>query len=58
MGVPTDDGNTSPCSCQSMPRSILSSNLDDVVKARADAVLDKIESIPTIVEEVRRLAGR
>jgi two-component system nitrate/nitrite response regulator NarL len=32
-------------------------HLDDVVKARADAVLDKIESIPTIVEEVRRLTG-
>jgi DNA-binding NarL/FixJ family response regulator len=31
--------------------------LDDVVKARADAVLDKVESIPTIVEEVRRLTG-
>ena len=32
-------------------------HLDDAVKARADAVLDKIESIPTIAEEVRRLAG-
>src|SRR5918993_3650592 len=32
-------------------------HLDDVVKARADAVLDKVESIPTIVEEVRRLTG-
>ena len=32
-------------------------HLDDVVKARADAVLDKVESIPTIAEEVRRLAG-
>ena len=31
--------------------------LDDVVKARADAVLDKVESIPTIVEEVRCLTG-
>jgi hypothetical protein len=32
-------------------------HLDDVVKARADAVLDTVESIPTIVEEVRRLTG-
>jgi DNA-binding NarL/FixJ family response regulator len=32
-------------------------HLDDVVKARTDAVLDNIESIPTIVEEVRRLTG-
>src|SRR5215208_2115851 len=32
-------------------------HLDDAVKARADAVLDKVESIPTIAEEVRRLAG-
>jgi CheY-like chemotaxis protein len=31
--------------------------LDDAVKARADAVLDKVASIPTIAEEVRRLAG-
>ena len=31
--------------------------LDDVVKARADVVLDKVESIPSIVEEVRRLTG-
>jgi two-component system response regulator DesR len=32
-------------------------HLDDVVKARADVVLDKVESIPSIVEEVRRLTG-
>jgi DNA-binding NarL/FixJ family response regulator len=32
-------------------------HLDDAVKARADAVLDKVESIPTIAEEVSRLAG-
>ena len=31
--------------------------VDDVVKARADVVLDKVESIPSIVEEVRRLTG-
>lgn len=31
-------------------------DLDEVVKARADAVLDKVESPPTIVEEIRRLA--
>jgi CheY-like chemotaxis protein len=34
-----------------------SGHLDDAVKARADAVLDKVASIPTIAEEVRRLAG-
>jgi DNA-binding NarL/FixJ family response regulator len=33
-------------------------HLDDVLKAGADVVLDKVASIPTIVEEVRRLAGR
>jgi DNA-binding NarL/FixJ family response regulator len=32
-------------------------HLDDVVKAGADAVLDKVESPPTIAEEVRHLAG-
>jgi DNA-binding NarL/FixJ family response regulator len=32
-------------------------HLDDAVKARADAVLDKVASIPTIAQEVRRLAG-
>jgi len=31
---------------------------EEVVKAGAEAVLDKVESIPTIAEEVRRLAGR
>jgi DNA-binding NarL/FixJ family response regulator len=31
---------------------------EEVVKAGADAVLDKVASLPTIVEEVRRLAGR
>jgi DNA-binding NarL/FixJ family response regulator len=33
-------------------------HVDEVVKAGADAVLDKVESIPTIAEEVKRLAGR
>ncbi len=32
-------------------------DLDEAVKAGADAVLDKIESIPTIAYEVRRLGG-
>ena len=31
---------------------------EEVVKAGADAVLDKVASMPTILEEVRRLAGR
>ena len=31
--------------------------LDEVLKAEADAVLHKVASPPTIVEEVRRLAG-
>ena len=30
-------------------------DLDEAVKAGADAVLDKIESLPTIAHEVRRL---
>ena len=33
-------------------------HIEDVVKAGAEAVLDKVEPIPTIAEEVRRLAGR
>jgi two-component system response regulator DesR len=33
-------------------------DLDEAVKAGADAVLDKIESLPTIAYEVRRLGGR
>ena len=32
-------------------------HLDEVLKAGADAVLHKVASPPTIVEEVRRLAG-
>ncbi len=32
-------------------------DLDEAVKGGADAVLDKIESIPTIAYEVRRLGG-
>ena len=31
--------------------------LDDALKAGSDVVLDKVESIPTIAEEVRRLGG-
>jgi two-component system uhpT operon response regulator UhpA len=33
------------------------SHLDEVLNAGADAVLHKVASPPTIVEEVRRLAG-
>jgi DNA-binding NarL/FixJ family response regulator len=33
------------------------SHLEEVLKAGADAVLHKVASPPTIVEEVRRLAG-
>jgi DNA-binding NarL/FixJ family response regulator len=32
-------------------------DLDEAVEAGADAVLDKIESLPTIAHEVRRLGG-
>ncbi len=32
-------------------------DLDEVVRAGADAVLDKIEALPTIAHEVRRLGG-
>ncbi len=32
-------------------------DLDGIVEAGADAVLDKIESLPTIAHEVRRLGG-
>ena len=31
---------------------------EEILKAGADAVLEKVASMPTIVEEVRRLAGR
>ena len=34
-----------------------SGHLEEVLKAGADAVLHKVASPPTIVEEVRRLAG-
>jgi DNA-binding NarL/FixJ family response regulator len=34
------------------------SHLEEVMKAGADAVLHKVASPATIVEEVRRLAGR
>ena len=33
-------------------------HVEEVVKAGAESVLDKVESIPTIAEEVRRLTGR
>jgi DNA-binding NarL/FixJ family response regulator len=33
-------------------------HIEDLPRAGADAVLDKVESPPTIAEEVRRLAGR
>ena len=33
-------------------------HIEDLLRAGADAVLDKVESPPTIAEEVRRLAGR
>jgi DNA-binding NarL/FixJ family response regulator len=32
-------------------------DLDEAVKAGVDAVLDKIESLPTIAHEVRRQGG-
>jgi CheY-like chemotaxis protein len=38
--------------------TIAPGKLDEVLKAGADAVLHKVESPQTIVEEVRRLAGR
>jgi two-component system response regulator DesR len=33
-------------------------HVEEVVKAGAESVLGKVESIPTIAEEVRRLTGR
>ena len=42
--------------CSLMSAAMGPGDLDEVVKARADAVLDKVESPPTIVEEIRRLA--
>jgi DNA-binding NarL/FixJ family response regulator len=38
--------------------TIAPGHLEEVLKAGADAVLHKVASPPTIVEEVRRLAGR
>ena len=37
--------------------TIVPGHLDAVLKAGADVMLHKVASIPTIVEEVRRLAG-
>jgi DNA-binding NarL/FixJ family response regulator len=38
--------------------TIAPGHLEEVLKAGADAVLHKVASPPTIVEEVKRLAGR
>ena len=38
--------------------TIAPGHLEEVLKAGADAALHKVASPPTIVEEVRRLAGR
>jgi len=67
LGLPDGDGReligelrrTNPgISVVVLSATIAPGHLDDVVKAGADAVLHKVASPPTIVEEVRRLAGR
>src|SRR5215216_4880950 len=67
LGLPDGDGReligelrrTNPgISVVVLSATIAPGHLDDVVKAGAAAVLHKVASPPTIVEEVRRLAGR
>jgi len=38
--------------------TIEAGHIEDLLRAGADPVLDKVQSPPTIAEEVRRLAGR
>jgi DNA-binding NarL/FixJ family response regulator len=67
LGLPDGDGSDLICELRRANPGIsvvvLSAamgpgDVDGVVKAGADAVLDKVESPPTIAYEVRRLAGR
>jgi DNA-binding NarL/FixJ family response regulator len=67
LGLPDGDGRelfgqlrrTNPgISVVVLSATIESGHHEEVMKAGADAVLHKVEPIPTIVEEVRRLAGR
>jgi DNA-binding NarL/FixJ family response regulator len=66
LGLPDGDGReligelrrTNPgISVVVLSASIEPGHLDDVRRAGADAVLDKVESPSIIAEEVRRLAG-
>jgi DNA-binding NarL/FixJ family response regulator len=67
LGLPDGDGReligelcqTNPgISIVVLSATIAPGHLDAVLKAGADAVLHKVASPTTIVEEVRRLAGR
>ncbi len=67
LGLPDGDGRelfgqlrrTNPgISVVVLTATIEAGHHDEVMKAGADAVLHKVASPPTIVEEVRRLAGR
>jgi DNA-binding NarL/FixJ family response regulator len=66
LGLPDGDGRelfgelrrTNPgISVVVLSASIEAGHYEEVLKAGADAVLDKVASPSTIVEEVRRLAG-
>jgi DNA-binding NarL/FixJ family response regulator len=66
LGLPDGDGRelfgelrrTNPgISVVVLSASIEAGHYEEVLKAGADAVLHKVGSPPTIVEEVRRLAG-
>jgi two-component system KDP operon response regulator KdpE len=67
LGLPDGDGRelfgqlrrTNPgISVVVLSATIEAGHHEEVMKAGADAVLHKVQPIPTIVEEVRRMAGR
>jgi len=67
LGLPDGDGRelfgelrrTNPdISVVVLSATVEAGHLEEVLKAGADAVLDKVESPPTIAEQVRHVAGR
>ena len=67
LGLPDGDGRelfgelrrTNPdISVVVLSATVEAGHLEEVLKAGADAVLDKVESPPTIAEEVRHVADR
>ena len=67
LGLPDGDGrelfgelrrNNPDISVVVLSATVEAGHLEEVLKAGADAVLDKVESPPTIAEQVRHVAGR